>query len=1120
MKRILFVVLLGFKGVGSAWGGDPGFVEEYRDLRLMIGRQQFAEAMVVCRSLIERCPANIPLYETLVEVGLYGEQLDDVYRFLEDRIITGMNPEYAYFGTGLVRYNKRDYKTAVLHFDKAITLGLSAPECYRMLEYAYEKTSGEEAAIRFFTLLCHRDPDNANHWYGLALAYWDKRDAGKIFRYLDNALQRRPDEPVYLQARAAAMSLLGNETKALKLMIAALSRSFEQADYQGFFFVQAHLVQMQILLGKRDADQTAIQTLIDMATKFGFYRWQGWGYLKESDLHYLQADFLGSDLAMQKAYKSSLTSRDMDLTYAVLVRSVETSLALGRVFKALDFCLQRASLAEKEHNELHYFLALTDLARIYNDTGKYRLALEYASEALSRSEGFPKNTNSTIRLRCALGQAYRGLAKYSDAISNFRLALEDLPSNGVWTYLHSDILGEIGQCYLLMNRIVEAKKSFTMQYGLAQKIGATAVIAAALGNLGDCSLQSGKYNEARDFYQKGLRLSERLGYLEAARKGLRGIARVSEKIGDLQTASETLLELESKSIEHDQLSLQDIPFFAAGGQRRVDSEHLVDVLVQAKEFEKAFLLAEKDKLADFFDPFLLPVERFSISQMGEEGRALEKSILQTRSLIGQLSRNVAGPHGHNPYNEGLVNRGAFLVELASREIQYIKILDSLAAQSPSLRGILHPVPEPLANIQSRLAKSEQVLLEYCIGDYRTILFVVTSETLAAFQLPIGRERIAQLLTNYSPVLNPRHTAEPISNVILANFDERCSHDLYNVLVSPASMLLNGKKRIVIVADDCLRNLPFDILAGAAGAGNSLKGSTPSKYLVGQYEISYAITATESPLVCAEQNVKKPILIVGQDVGANDSGQRLEWTLSNDEQKVSHSIVSSLTGVHSEILRLIRILPSATSILNGDSTYKSRIVREAKGFQVIHIASHANYNDEYPLASSMDIMQSSDSTDGGVIFACELPNLELNADLVVLSGCNTARWSAGGRNYGFVRGLLTGGSSTVIGSLWQVDDESTAELMERFYTHLLTGVTTARALQLAKIDLIEAGFRDPYYWGGFILVGKTATIDLRETPARSPDVIYSMLGAATATILLLLLFERFLTKKLVRRMVQE
>lgn len=125
-------------------------------------------------------------------------------------------------------------------------------------------------------------------------------------------------------------------------------------------------------------------------------------------------------------------------------------------------------------------------------------------------------------------------------------------------------------------------------------------------------------------------------------------------------------------------------------------------------------------------------------------------------------------------------------------------------------------------------------------------------------------------------------------------------------------------------------------------------------------------------------------------------------------------------------------------------------------------------------SKIILAQTSDKTEDGYLQTYEVYNLRLNADLVVLSGCNAGlgRLRRGEGIVGMARAFLYAGAPSLVVSLWPVNDASTAELMQNFYRNLRAGMPKNRALQQARVQLIHAKDwkRDPFYWGAFVLIG--------------------------------------------------
>jgi CHAT domain-containing protein len=187
----------------------------------------------------------------------------------------------------------------------------------------------------------------------------------------------------------------------------------------------------------------------------------------------------------------------------------------------------------------------------------------------------------------------------------------------------------------------------------------------------------------------------------------------------------------------------------------------------------------------------------------------------------------------------------------------------------------------------------------------------------------------------------------------------------------------------------------------------------------------------------------------------------------------------LAGARQEVDEIAKRYPSdeVRVYLQQEATEENvkdnRLVHSAKW---IHFAAHGIFDPEKPEYSGLVLAQTPSSSEDGFLQVFEIFNLEMNADLVVLSACQTGLGTevTGEGLVGLTRAFLYAGTTSIVVSLWVVADSSASELMPRFYQNLDQGSDKAEALRLAKLAMIHEGgkFSRPYYWAPFILVGKT------------------------------------------------
>ena len=163
---------------------------------------------------------------------------------------------------------------------------------------------------------------------------------------------------------------------------------------------------------------------------------------------------------------------------------------------------------------------------------------------------------------------------------------------------------------------------------------------------------------------------------------------------------------------------------------------------------------------------------------------------------------------------------------------------------------------------------------------------------------------------------------------------------------------------------------------------------------------------------------------------------------------------------------------SSSVYVGDKATETAFKLNAGGQDILHLATHAVTDSDSPMNSR--IFLSADETNDGLLTVSDLYRIETNANIVVLSACETGRGTLenGDELIGLVRGFLFSGSSSIVASLWQVDDEATREFMLRFYEALLQdGYSLGEALRKAKFDLSQdVRWAHPVYWAPFVLYG--------------------------------------------------
>src|SRR5207249_7804909 len=287
-------------------------------------------------------------------------------------------------------------------------------------------------------------------------------------------------------------------------------------------------------------------------------------------------------------------------------------------------------------------------------------------------------------------------------------------------------------------------------------------------------------------------------------------------------------------------------------------------------------------------------------------------------------------------------------------------------------------------------------------------------------------------------------------------------DLYAALLKEIPEV-SKKERVTIVPDGRLHLLPFDALVDGAG-----------RYLVSSHTITYAASATSLYLLNSAQHQPVQHALLG--IGGIPYEQNAELTkLATLRGYISSPLVNLPASKEEVLAAQAAFRGDSDTVLLGSSATKSAF--EHSGLDqhsIIHLAVHGVANEKHPERAALIFLNDSSSGDDGILEASEIVHLHTNADLIVLSACDTAvgrlQGEEGIANLSLAFQLA--GAKTVVSTLWSIDDTTTLYLMKRFYAHLSEKNTVAHALTAAKKDMIRTYGSQavPYYWASFILEG--------------------------------------------------
>lgn len=367
-------------------------------------------------------------------------------------------------------------------------------------------------------------------------------------------------------------------------------------------------------------------------------------------------------------------------------------------------------------------------------------------------------------------------------------------------------------------------------------------------------------------------------------------------------------------------------------------------------------------------------------------------------------------------------------------------------------------------------EDDECLIEYLLSRNFLISFYIDKENFLINTDTLKKNNLSQLaesfyqrtshftLKNYRP-----------ENVKAYAADART---LYNILLKPFEDKFHGKK-LIIVTDNDLQKVSFEALL--TGTPEDLSGYRNLPYLIRKNAIFYAPSATfleelrRRPKVTRRSRLLA-VSPVYPDLQNNDSIHNIFLAVRADT-----TFLESLPYANREVLFAHSL--AGGKLLSGRNATEARFKKLAGNYDIIHLATHGIVNEESMFDSRL-IFARDDSREDGLLYNYEVYNLKQTSQLVILSACNTGN----GKSYdgeGVIstgRGFLSSGSRSVIMTLWQVNDLTSFELIQKFYIHLKEKLKISDALRQSKLDFLRQTdnlHSHPVFWSGYIGYGDTS-----------------------------------------------
>lgn len=896
---------------------------------------------------------------------------------------------------------------------------------------------------------------------------------------------------------------LGDRQEALASYEEALSARKEAGDLAGVVKTLNTLAECLEEIGRSDDAQRRGRAALELSLRLGDLRLQALTLNNLGFLEFRRGRYADAADHLERALSLRRDTGDLRGASTTLLNLAACHRNLGQATEALEHSLEALELARQQSDIGTEATVLQNLGVLYKARGDIQAALDVYNRARDLAAAIGRRATEAWAAS-NLGELYLLLGESDRALELFRQALS---SNRAIASVDGEArdLMKIGELHLAAGRRELARASFeeaivksrfaqdlkneayslrglareSLDAGdplrarkllndalsLQRRIGFRPGQVETLRDLGHAYVELGEHDEALVSYQESIAAAAEIGDRYGEARSRVGLGRLERLRGNLNAAR---AQLEAglaiiESLRTQVLSPDLRASFLARSQD--DFVTLADVMIEQSEVDRdggnqraAFEVSERARARSLVE--LLTEAQIEVRQGIDRSLAESEKELDARLWLAQsnLIRELSS-----------TEPDAAKVAMQRRRLEDIRFQREelrwrIRREHPRYAEIRYPQPLGLTAVQALLAP-DSALLEYLLGPARSLLFVVTTDGLAVYELP-ARSELVDLI---------REARQGLESPDRRRFGSflRSASRLYQELIAPARDRLEGKSHLIVAPDAELYYLPFEALVATSPAA-------PPTYLIERWALSYAPSGSVLASLDREaaETPDKTLLAFGDPVLPRNSGAARE-----EEKPPTRGLAERpqwrwrrLEGARREVIAIAELYGSdrAAVFLGPDASehnFETSVYLDSA--RVVHLAAHAIVDERRPAYSALLMSHEPGDEEDGLLEAHEIFNLNLGADLVVLSACETALGKdvRGEGLVGLTRAFLYAGARSVTVSLWPVDDVSTADLMVHFHRQLREGADKAQALRSAKLTTLSSGrWRHPYYWAPFVLMG--------------------------------------------------
>lgn len=810
---------------------------------------------------------------------------------------------------------------------------------------------------------------------------------------------------------------------------------------------------------------------------------------------------------------------------------------LGDFRKASDFYQLSLDLSHAIGDERGAALAQTALGGARAILGETQSALDSHNHSLEyfRQTGNKQGEAAALN---GIATAYEDLNEFQSAIDNYQAALRLFAELGNERLVALNKF-VVGRALFRISERDLAERSYLESLELSRKIGDRVIEASVLQSLAALYFDRGETSRALSHVEPALKIYGKLGnhrpeayalndrgrYLVSAGDAKAALASYQQALplmrrsGDKRGEALTLFNL--GKFERDRGDLPAAQSLIESSLAITESLHRE---IRNSQLRTSYFTSVQQQYELYTDVLMrlhrqFPDKGYATQALVANERSRARSLLASL-LEGKIAKKDAAPglaSKELALLQALDEKAERQMQLLSRQhtqqeagqlseeiraltIEYQDVRSQLKQQNPHHALLTETNGLRADDLQKVIADDDTLLLEFALGDDASYLWAVSRTGISSYELP-DRTTIESQVRKLYELVTLRQSMEGELKETDFETIRQADSEYWRQAERLSTMLLGrvadqlGSRRLLIVADGSLQYIPFDALPAPSLSAEQAVANPEPLFLTHEVvSIPSALTLAALSATKNDQTTSSKTLAVFADPVFEKSDPRIDKSQRAVAQTAENAYlsralrsfaagdkpqtISRLPATMREANAIIAATNGEGAITTGLAATKEQVLSGGlKDYEILHFATHGLLNSEHPELSGLvlSLVDEQGNDRNGFVRVNDIYNLDLSADLIVLSACRTGLGKdvRGEGIIGLPGAFMYAGAKSIVASLWKVNDEATAELMGHFYSAMFDdGLSPSAALRKAKEKMWrQPRWRAPFYWGAFVFQGQ-------------------------------------------------